>query len=155
MKISDNHVVYYHFTVKDETGETIESSQGNKPLVYLHGHNNIIPGLEKAMSGRSEGDSFSVVIPPEEAYGSLQENAVQRIAIKHLHGGKKWKAGMTGFVETKQGYRQVKLLKVGKFMANVDLNHPLAGKTLSYDIEISKIREAGKEEIAHGHAHES
>lgn len=155
MNVSQNHVVYYHFTLKDDKGELIESSEGNKPLTYLHGHNNIIPGLEKAMDGRSEGDSFSITVPPEDAYGPIQEGAEQRISLKHLKGSNKWTAGMTGFVETNKGFRQVRLLKVGKFMADVDLNHPLAGKTLSYDIEITKVRAATEQEVAHGHAHES
>ena len=155
MNVSKDYVVYYHFTLKDESGELIETSEGDKPLIYLHGYDNIIPGLEKAMDGRSEGDDFSITVPPEEAYGHTQEGAEKRISIKHLKGSKKWKAGMSGFVETENGFQQVKLLKVGKFMADVDLNHPLTGKTLNYDVQITKIREATQEEIAHGHAHES
>lgn len=148
-------MVHYHFTLKDESGELIETSEGNEPLVYLHGHKNIIPGLEKAMDGRSEGDNFSITVPPEEAYGQHQEGAQQRISVKHLKGSSKWKAGMTAFIETKKGFRQVRLIKVGHKFADVDLNHPLAGKTLSYDVTVAKVREATHEEIAHGHAHET
>jgi FKBP-type peptidyl-prolyl cis-trans isomerase SlyD len=153
MSISDNDVVQFHYTLKNESGETLESSRNNEPVVYLHGQGNMIPGLEKAITGKKSGDSFSVTVPPEEAYGPRHEDAVQRISIKHLHGAETWKPGMMAIVETNQGPRQVQIVKVGKFMADVDLNHPLAGKTLNFDVEILEVRAATEEELAHGHVH--
>lgn len=153
MNIAKDTVVQFHYTLKDDKGELIESTEGKDPMAYLHGHNNIIPGLEKALEGKAVGDSFSVTIEPQDGYGERKENAMQRISLKHLQGARKWKPGMMAFVETDQGYRQVTVVKVGKFNADVDTNHPLAGMTLVFDIQIADIREASEEEKAHGHAH--
>lgn len=153
MSINANDVVSFHYTLKNETGETLESSRGHEPVVYLHGHGAMIPGVEKAITGKKAGDSFSITVPPEEAYGPRQEDAIQRISLKHLHGAKTWKPGMTAIVETNQGPRQVLIVKVGHSMADVDLNHPLAGVTLNFDIEITESRPATEEELAHGHVH--
>jgi FKBP-type peptidyl-prolyl cis-trans isomerase SlyD len=105
------------------------------------------------MEGKVAGDIFSVTVPPEEAYGMRQEGAAQRVPIKHLQGARKWRPGMIAHVQTDQGMKQVQVVKVGRFMADVDTNHPLAGKTLTFDIEVVDVREATAEEIAHGHAH--
>lgn len=153
MNITKDTVVQFHYTLKDDKGELIESTEGKDPLAYLHGHSNIIPGLENALEGKAVGDRFSVTVEPQDGYGPRHENAVQRIPLKHLQGARKWKPGMVAFVETDQGYRQVTILKVGKFNADVDTNHPLAGMTLVFDIQVADVREAAEEEKAHGHAH--
>lgn len=153
MNISKDTVVQFHYTLKDDKGELIESTDGKDPMAYLHGHSNIIRGLENALEGKTVGDTFTVTVEPGEGYGLRQENATQRISLKHLQGARKWKPGMMAFVETDKGYRQVTVLKVGKFNADVDTNHPLAGKTLVFDIQVVDIREATAEEKAHGHAH--
>lgn len=153
MNIAKDTVVQFHYTLKNDKGELIESTEGKDPMAYLHGHDNIIPGLEKALEGKAVGDSFTVTVAPEDGYGQRQENALQRISLKHLQGARKWKPGMVAVVETDQGYRQVTVVKVGKFNADVDTNHPLAGMTLVFDIQILDIREASEEEKAHGHAH--
>jgi len=153
MNIAKDTVVQFHYTLKDDKGELIESTEGKDPMAYLHGHSNIIPGLEKALEGKAVGDSFTVTVEPQDGYGQRKEDAMQRISLKHLQGARKWKPGMMAFVETDQGYRQVTVVKVGKFNADVDTNHPLAGMTLVFDIQIADIREASEEEKAHGHAH--
>lgn len=153
MTITQNSVVQFHYTLKDEAGSTLEASAVDHPVLYLHGHNNIIPGLEKAMAGKTKSDSFTVTVSPDEAYGERQDNAMQRVSIKHLHGAKKWKPGMTAWIQTEEGQHQVQVIKVGKFMADVDVNHPLAGKTLIFEIEIVDERQATEDELAHGHAH--
>lgn len=153
MNISKDTVVQFHYSLKDDKGELIESTEGKDPMAYLHGHSNIISGLENALEGKAVGDSFSVTVQPKEGYGERQEDATQRISLKHLQGARKWKPGMMAFVETDNGYRQVTVLKVGKFNADVDTNHPLAGKTLVFDIQVSDVREASADEKAHGHAH--
>lgn len=153
MNIAKDTVVQFHYTLKDGKGELIESTAGKDPMAYLHGHSNIIPGLEKALEGKAVGDSFTVTVEPQDGYGQRKEDAMQRISLKHLQGARKWKPGMMAFVETDQGYRQVTVVKVGKFNADVDTNHPLAGMTLVFDIQIADIREASEEEKAHGHAH--
>jgi FKBP-type peptidyl-prolyl cis-trans isomerase SlyD len=153
MKIADKTVVQFHYILKDEAGEEIENSYANDPMAYLHGQNNMLVGLEKALTDKAAGEKFSVTLQPEDAYGERQEEAIQRVPAKHLQGAKKWKAGMIAIVETEGGQRQVTVVKSGKFMVTVDMNPPLAGKVLSFDVEVVDVRAATDEEVEHGHAH--
>jgi FKBP-type peptidyl-prolyl cis-trans isomerase SlyD len=153
MKIADKTVVQFHYILKDEAGEEIENSYANDPMAYLHGHNNMLVGLEKALTDKAAGEKFSVTLQPEDAYGERQEEAIQRVPAKHLQGAKKWKTGMIAIVETEGGQRQVTVVKAGKFMVTVDMNPPLAGKVLSFDLEVVDVRAATDEEVEHGHAH--
>jgi len=152
MQISDNSVVQIHYTLSDENGE-IESSVGGHPLLYLHGHQQMLAGLEAELTGKAAGDELDITLPPAQAYGERDENAIQSIQVKHLLGAKKWKPGMVAVVQTEQGQRQVTIVKVGMFKAEVDTNHPLAGKTLTFKVKVLAVREATEEELAHGHAH--
>ncbi len=153
MKIAEKTVAQFHYVLKDEAGDEIESSHGGDPMAYLHGANNTLVGLENALAGKEAGDKFSVTLQPEEAYGERQEDMNQRIPVKHLQGAQKWAPGMTAVVQTEQGQRQVTVVKVGKFMVTVDINPPLAGKVLTFDVEVVDVREASEEEVQHGHAH--
>lgn len=153
MKIEKDKVVQFKYQLSDTADKVLETSDDKVPMAYLHGHNNLLKGLEAAMEGKAVGDSFSVELAPEDAYGVRKENAEQRIPAKHLMGAKKWKKGMVGVVHTEQGRKQVTVVKVGKFMVTVDFNHPFAGKNLKFDVEVMDIRDATHEEIAHGHAH--
>lgn len=157
MKITDKTVAQFHYVLKNEAGEELESSHGGEPLAYLHGANNTLVGLENALAGKEAGENFSVTLQPEDAYGERQEDLIQRVPSKHLHGlpnkNAKWKAGMVAVVQTEEGQRQVTVVKTGKFMVTVDINPPLAGKILTFDIEIVDVRSATDEEVEHGHAH--
>ena len=156
MKITNNTVVQFHYTLTDEAGEELESSQGSDALAYLHGHNNMLVGVEKALTDKETGDKFSVTLQPEDAYGERQENSIQRVPAKHLKGASKnvkWKAGMIASVQTEQGQRQVTVIKAGKFMVTVDMNPPLAGKVLTFDLEVVDVRAATDDEVEHKHAH--
>ena len=156
MKITDKTVVQFHYTLKDEAGEELESSFGSDPLAYLHGQKNMLVGVEKALTDKEAGDKFSTTLQPEDAYGERKEDAIQRIPAKHLQdaaGTTKWKPGMIAVVQTEQGQRQVTVIKSGKFMVTVDMNSPLAGKVLTFDIEVVDVRAATDEEVEHGHAH--
>jgi FKBP-type peptidyl-prolyl cis-trans isomerase SlyD len=153
MKITPNRVAQFHYVIRDDSGAELESTHGETPNAYLHGHKNIMPGLERALDDKSAGDNFSVTLAPEDAYGSELENAEQRIPIKHLVGAKRWKPGMIGTVTTKKGQRKVTVVKVGKFMVTVDTNHPWAGKELTFDVEITDVRDATAAELSHGHVH--
>lgn len=156
MKITDKTVVQFHYTLKDEAGEELESSFGSDPLAYLHGQKNMLVGVENALTDKEKGEKFTVTLQPEDAYGEYQEGAIQRIPAKHLQDGAgttKWKAGMVASVQTEQGQRQVTVMKSGKFMVTVDMNSPLAGKVLTFDIEVVDVRAATDEEVEHGHAH--
>lgn len=153
MKITKDSVVQFHYTIKDEQGAEVESSRTGEPMAYLHGHNNMIPGVESALEGKEKGDKFDVTVEPKDGYGERQEDAIQRVPAKHLMGADKWAPGMIAAVQTEQGQRQVTVVKVGRFMVTVDLNPPLAGKTLQFDLEVVDVRAATDEEIEHGHAH--
>jgi FKBP-type peptidyl-prolyl cis-trans isomerase SlyD len=155
MQISKETVVQFNYRIKELDGTELEDSYAGDPIAYLHGHNNMMPGVEKALKGKTVGDKFSVELPASETYGEIIADNEQRIPVKHLMGNKKskWKAGMTAVVNTEQGQREVTIIKVGKFMVTVDINHPMAGKTLNFDLEVMDVRQASQEEIEHGHAH--
>ena len=153
MKIEKDKVVQFKYKLTDAEQQTLEESDAKVPMAYLHGHNNLLSGLEEAMEGKESGESFSVTLEPAKAYGEIRPDSEQRIPVKHLQGAKRWKKGMIGVVHTEQGKRQVTVVKVGKFMVTVDFNHPFAGKTLTFDVEVADVRDATNEEVAHGHAH--
>jgi len=146
-------VITFHYTLKGADGEQMETSRDKAPMTYLHGANNIIAGLEKAMEGHAVNDEFSVTVEPEEAYGVRNENNVQRIPLKRLKGIGKVSVGQILNIKTQKGQVQVTVLKVGRFNVDVDGNHPLAGEQLTFDVEITDIREAREEELEHGHVH--
>ena len=154
MNIENKKVVRFHYTLTDDTGRELESSRESKPMSYLHGAHNIIPGLEKALAGKSVGDRLTVTLPPAEAYGERVENRIQRIPAKLFKDAKKLRPGQPVSLQTRQGNVQAVIVKVGRFNIDVDSNHPLAGKTLTFDVEILDVRDAAKEELAHGHVHE-
>lgn len=153
LKIEKNKVVQFNYKLSDSEQNHLEKSDSKVPMAYLHGHGNLLRGLENALDGKQVGDSFSITLEPTDAYGELQPNAEQRIPMKHLQGSKKWKKGMIAVVKTEQGQKQVTVVKAGKYMVTVDFNHPFAGKTLTFDVVVSDIRDATAEEITHRHAH--
>ncbi len=152
MNITKDSVVQLHYRVSDAQGLIEDSSKG-EPMLYLHGHQNMLPAIEQALEGKAAGETLTLVVEPKDAYGERDENAIQSIQVKHLKGAKKWAPGMTAVVDTEHGPRQVKIVKVGMFKAEVDVNHPLAGKTLTFELNVLSVRAASAEEIAHGHAH--
>src|SRR3569623_1278483 len=155
MKVENNKVVSFHYSVSDDSGETVDSSrERGEPLTILAGHGNIIPGLEKALEGRAVGDSFKVTIPTAEAYGARNEDMVQRVPKKYFQQGDRLKTGDVTVLALKEGgHRVVTVRKVGMTTIDVDLNHPMAGKDLDFEVEITEIRDASEEEIAHRHVH--
>lgn len=152
MKAEKNNVVSFHYKLSC-AGETVESSYERAPLVILLGKGSIIPGLEKSLLGRTVGEDFNVSISPEQAYGQRREDWVQRVPKKYFRQSERLVPGMTTVLKTQDGQRTVTIKKVGQTVVDVDLNHPMAGKTLDFDIEIIEIRLATEEELAHGHAH--
>ncbi len=159
--ITLNKVVSFHYRLAEvgEDGQRKdwrEESHGGDPLYYLHGFHNVVVGLEKALEGKKVGDAIEITLQPDDAYGFRRPNSTLRVPIKHLQFPgpvKKILPGMPATVETNQGRRAVVILKAGKFNADVDFNHPLAGKVLYYEIQVEGIRDARAEEIAHGHVH--
>lgn len=153
MIVEKGKVVSFHYTLSNAAGEEMESSRDKQPMSYLHGANSIITGLENAMQGHTAGDTFTVTVQPEEAYGVRNENNVQRVALKRLKGIGKVSPGQVLNLQTQKGPVQVTVLKVGRFNVDVDGNHPLAGVALTFEVEITEIRDATEEEKVHGHAH--
>lgn len=152
MKIEKNRVVRFHYTVSEPGQAPVETSRDRDPMAILVGHGNIIPGLEAAMMDKAEGDSFEVTVGPEEAYGERRDNFVQRVPKKHLRNARV-RPGDQIVLETSMGPRAVTVVKVGATVVDVDLNHPMAGKTLQFQVEIVGVREAEQVEIEHGHVH--
>ncbi len=153
MKIESGTVVSFHYTLRNGDGKELESSRGSEPSVYLHGANNIIRGLETAMAGREQGDVFSVSLAPADAYGMHNPDKMQRVPVKHLAFRGKLEAGKVVQLNTSEGMRAVTVVKAGRHSADIDANHPLAGQTLAFDVEIVDLRPATSEEVSHGHAH--
>ncbi len=156
MQIEKNKVVTFHYRVNEAGRETLEDSREGDPLVYLHGYDSMIPGVEEALTGKLAGDHLDVTVPPEKGYGPRNDNAVQRISKSHvLHAprGTKFLPGMMVQVNTPNGPRSVIVFKVGMTTLDVDANHPLAGRTLEFSIDVVDVRDATEEEITHGHAH--
>ena len=153
MNIEDKKVVSFHYTLCDEHGEQLESSREGDPMTYLHGDGNIIPGLEKALVGKVAGDQFEVNVEPAEAYGERNENGIQRIPAKHFKQAGRLEPGQVVAFQTKQGPRRVTVVKVGRFNVDIDTNHPMAGLSLTFDVEVTDIRDATAEEVKHGHVH--
>ncbi|HHW4681438.1 MAG TPA: FKBP-type peptidyl-prolyl cis-trans isomerase, partial [Xylella taiwanensis] len=146
MKIEKDRVVRFHYTVS-EVGQTpIESSKEREPLAVLIGHGNIIPGLENTMLDKHAGDSFSVDVKAADAYGEHREGLIQRIPKKKF-GNTRVVSGMQVVLQTNTGTQAVTVQKVGMTVVDVDLNHPMAGKDLHFDVEIIEVREATQEEI--------
>mgnify|MGYP006379874555 FL=1 len=152
MNIDKNSVVKFHYTVTETGKEQLESSKENDALSVLVGHGAIIPGLEEASMGKQAGDKVHATITLEQAYGERREGLTQRIP-KKLFKNAKLVQGMQVVLPTEMGPRAMTVLKVGMSVVDVDLNHPMAGKSLDFDVEILEVREANAEEIEHGHAH--
>ena len=153
MQVEKDRVVRFHYTLTGEDGQEIESTRGREPMSTLFGKSQLIAGLKKAMEGREAGDTFQVSVAPEDAYGVRMEGMVRRIPKKHVRDGARMKPGMVAVINTKSGLRQVTVVKAGVSVLDVDFNHPFAGRTLNFDMEIVDVREADAEEIAHGHVH--
>lgn len=155
MLIEVDKVVAFHYRLSEPGQAVFEDSNKGTPAVYLHGHHGMLPGLEEALAGKQAGDRFSVTLSPEQAYGQRRDDAIQRVSIKHVtsRGVRKFKPGMVVQVNTEHGPRDVMVVKAGLKTLDVDTNHPLAGKTLVFDIDVVNVRDATVEELAHGHVH--
>jgi len=153
MNITKNAVASLIYTVSDENGSVLDSNKDSgQPLVYLHGSGFLIPGLETALEGQQVGDQFEVVVSPEEAYGEHHEGLVQRVP-RELFGDAEVEVGMRFNAETDAGPRSVVVTDMDEDSVVVDGNHPLAGLTLTFEVEVTDVRAATEEEISHGHVH--
>lgn len=155
MKIAQNRVVQMHYTLTDEDGRTIDTSEGHEPLAYIQGIGNVIPGLEDALEGKAKGDKLQVTIAPEDGYGPRVDEMVQTVAKEGFKSeeGEDLVAGMQVQIETNNGPSIAMVTKIEGEEVILDLNHPLAGVTLNFDIEVVDVRASTDEEVEHGHVH--
>ncbi|GAA3974175.1 peptidylprolyl isomerase [Allohahella marinimesophila] len=151
--ISNNSVVEVSYRILDSEGELLDQTEDGEPMVYLHGHNNLMPALEKALDGKAAGDDVEITLQPSEAFGELQPDSVQRVSKKHFKQYGKLSVGDVIPLRTEDGQKIVTITKVGHSMVDVDTNHPYAGKTVQFKVKVLRERAATEEEVAHGHAH--
>lgn len=153
MKVAENKVVVIDYTLTDNSGAVIDSSEGAGPLAYLHGAGNIIPGLEDALIGKEAGNKVQASIEPTNAYGERHEALKQEVPADLFSGVEKVEVGMQFQSETEQGQVLVTVTAINDETVTVDGNHPLAGVHLNFDVEVREIREPTAEELEHGHVH--
>jgi FKBP-type peptidyl-prolyl cis-trans isomerase SlyD len=153
VQIAADSVVLIHYTLKDESGNVLDSSAGGEPLAYIQGHGNLVPGLEKALEGKASGDKLAVTLSPAEGYGVRDAALVQRTAKRSLREHGEIRKGMQLQGQTKDGMRIFTVTAVVGDMVTLDGNHPLADRTLHFDIEVVSVRAASQEELEHGHVH--
>ena len=149
MQITKNKVASIHYTLRDNEGTVIDSSEGRDPLHYLHGAGNLIVGMEEGLEGKSKGDKLNLKISPAKGYGEKDDTLVQKVP-RTAFGDQEIKPGMR--FSTNQG-GIVTVTHVGLDGVTVDANHPLAGVELNFAVEVMDVREASNEEISHGHVH--
>ncbi|WP_100643304.1 FKBP-type peptidyl-prolyl cis-trans isomerase [Alteromonas facilis] len=150
--IEKNSVVKMHYTVSTTEAVEIDSSRSGEPLEFLYGHGFLVVGLEEALAGKQQGDTFEITVAPEKAYGERHDNLVQAVP-KNMFEGMDVSVGMSFRATTDHGDQSVIVIDVTDDEVVVDGNHPLAGVTLNFDVEVVGVREATSEEIAHGHVH--
>jgi FKBP-type peptidyl-prolyl cis-trans isomerase SlyD len=153
MQIADKMAVSIHYTLTGETGEVLDSSIGDEPLVYLHGTGNIISGLEDALQGKVVGDKFNVRIAAKDAYGEQNAEMIQVIPRAMFEGIDELEVGMQFHADVSSGSGEVTIVKIEGDDISIDGNHPMAGMALTFDVEVMDVRPATKEETEHGHIH--
>lgn len=153
MKITEHSVVQMHYKLTNSEGMLLDTSEGREPLTYLHGKKMLIVGLENQLEGKSIGDSFKAEVPADEAYGQKNPEMVHVVPKENFKGNGDLKAGLQIEIDTNQGKQMAIVTKVEGEDVTVDMNHPLAGMDLIFDVQILEVRKATDEEISHGHVH--
>lgn len=154
LMIGKNSVVGINYTLTNDAGEVMDSSEGRGPLVYLHGAHNLIPGLEAQLTGKTVGASFKATIAPADAYGETDPALIQTLPREMFRGVDNIEVGMGFTAQGPQGQQHIVVTAVSGDEITIDGNHPMAGKTLHFDVEVVSVREATAEEIDHGHVHD-
>jgi len=154
LMIGKNSVVGINYTLTNDEGEVMDSSEGRGPLVYLHGAQNLIQGLEQQLAGKTVGACFKATIAPADAYGESDPSLVQTLPRDMFRGVDNIEVGMSFTAQGPQGQQHIVVTAISGDEVTVDGNHPMAGKTLHFDVEVISVREASAEEIDHGHVHD-
>lgn len=154
LSVGKDRVVKFEYVLSLDDGEVIDSSKGQEPLAYLHGHGNIIPGLERQMEGMEVGEERDITVEPEEAYGPYIEGQDLLVPINEFPPGLSPEVGMGLLVETPDGHQVPYFVtEIADDVVRLDPNHPLAGQRLHFKVKVVEVREATEEELAHGHVH--
>lgn len=153
MQIAPNSVAEIDYTLTGDDGQVLDSTEGRESLAYLHGAGTIIPGLENALSGKQAGDEIRITLQPEDGYGVRDESLLQSVPAEQFAEVDDLQIGMRFRVQMKEGPMVFTVMKIADNQVTVDGNHPLAGKTLHFDVKVQDVRDATAEEIAHGHVH--
>lgn len=152
MKIETNKVAQIEYTLTNSEGEVLDASKG-QPLAYLHGHHNLISGLEKELEGKEVNDKFTVTVIAAEAYGEIDPNLIQQVPSELFQGVETLEVGMRFEGQSEHGVQSVVIDAIDGDLVTVNANHPLAGLDLTFEVEVVGIRDADASEIEHGHAH--
>ena len=154
MKIESNKVVHMHYKLTNTSGEVLDNSEGQEPLAYIQGIGNIIPGLEKEMEGKKVGDKLTASIEPKDGYGEIKSELIQIVPKSGFEGGEnELKIGMQVQVETNDGLQVANVTSIEGEDVTLDLNHPLAGMQLNFNVEVMEVRDATADELEHKHVH--
>ncbi|MEY4575348.1 MAG: hypothetical protein RL701_51 [Pseudomonadota bacterium] len=153
MRIADEMAVLIHYKVANAAGEVLDSSEGDEPLAYIHGQGDLVSGLEKALLGKAAGDHVQVVVAPAEGYGEHEAAKIQTVPRDAFDADAELEPGMRFQAESEDGDVMVTITSVADDEVTVDANHPLAGQTLHFDVEVISVRACTAEEREHGHIH--
>ncbi len=153
MQAADDKVVAFHFTLTNNEGEVLDQSDEGSALVYLHGHSQLIPGLERNLAGKEAGDQFTVTLEPTDAYGEKDDEMIQVIPRTSFQEGAEIKVGMQFQAQGEEGETVVTVAGIEGDNITIDGNHPLAGIALTFEVELAEVRDATAEELEHGHVH--
>lgn len=155
MQIAQHTVVTMTYTLTNDQGEVLDQADATQPFAYLHGANNIIPGLETRLAGKQANDSLKVTVPPAEAYGEYDERMTQKVPRSMFQGIPEDQIveGAQFHAQTGAGNQVIRIAAADADSVTIDANHPLAGVSLTFDVTIMDVRAASDEEVAHGHAH--
>ena len=154
MEVAQDRVVTIAYTLKDDEGNVLDSSENHGDLAYIHGHQNIVEGLEDALEGKDVGDTVTTTVEPEKGYGDRHDQLMFTVPRSNMPDGD-LEVGMQFAAQDKEGNQQVvTLIDIGDEEVKLDANHPLAGQTLHFDVTVNDVREASDEEVEHGHVHD-
>lgn len=153
MKIAKDKVVSIEYTLRDNDGNILDTSEGREPLAYLHGNGNLIPGLEAQLEGKGADEALKVVVAPADGYGEFDAAQIVNVPKSQFAGVAELAVGMQFTASGPEGQQVVTVTKIENDTVTVDGNHPLAGQTLNFDVKIVSVREATADELSHGHVH--
>ncbi len=155
MKVEEHAVVLIHYVLTNDDKEVLDSSEGQEPLAYLHGTGHLIPGLEAQLLGKAAGDQLDVTVQPNDGYGEFNEELVQTVSSDVFDGVDAIEPGMQFQTSNDDGSggETITVINVENDEVTIDGNHPLAGVTLHFAVDIVNVREANAEELEHGHVH--